>query len=181
MKKSLFRIGHQYFHINIDFDVHPIFKELDWIFIQKSIQLVKNQNSIEIHALVLMDTHLHLLICSKQKMENYFNEEIKARLHGSQRNQLECHCEPILNFAQYLNAYKYIYRNPIEAGLVGLAEQYLFSSLAMLMGHGAAHCEIEDHLGLIQNPVHLLKWVNDAGEYRFAKGSEFKKTSISNF
>ena len=179
MKKSLFRGGSQCFHLNIDFEVQPIFKELDWIFVQNAIRLSQKQNPVEVHAFVMMDTHVHVLISSIEKKENYFCEDLKSKLKSKGKNQAESHCEPILNYAQYLNAYKYIYRNPVEAGLVSFAESYLYSSLRTLLGHGASRFDIIDHLGLIQNPRHLLSWLNNTEGYRFSKVSEFNKPLIS--
>ena len=128
MKKSLFRSDDHYFHINADFEVRPIFKELDWGFIQNLIQPLLSSHHIQLHALVMMDTHVHLLIRSEEKMENFFCEELQAKFKTTQ-SQIDCHCEPISNYAQYLNSYKYIYRNPVEAGLVSAVELYPFSSL----------------------------------------------------
>lgn len=179
MKKSLFRPGLQYFHINLDFTVHPIFRELDWIFVQKKIQPLLERHDINLHALVMMDTHLHLLIRGKNGNENFFCEKLIENLKTN-HSSVDCHCEPIENYPQYLNAYKYIYRNPLEAGLARSVEDYTYSSLRGLLGLAVSHCEIIDHLGLIQNPVHLLKWLNNEGDFKHSKLSQFAERSVLN-
>ena len=173
MKKSLFRPGQNYFHINIDFHIHPIFKELDWIFVQKKVQYALHTHNVQLHALVMMDTHLHLLIQSDHQKENFFCDSLASLL--KMPNQImECHCEPISSYPQYLNAYKYIYRNPVEAGLTEKVEEYPYSSLSGLLGLGVSYCEIMDHLALIQNPIRHLNWMNNKEELNFSKLSQFE-------
>ncbi|MEK6627995.1 MAG: hypothetical protein AABY53_05165, partial [Bdellovibrionota bacterium] len=77
--------------------------------------------------------------------------------------------EPILNYSHYLNTYKYIYRNPVEAGLCKKPEDYPYSSLYYLLGRGTLHCQVIDHLNLIQNPLHILKWLNLDIDYKISQ------------
>ena len=172
MKKSLFREGHYYFHINLDFNVHPIFKELDWIFVQKNVNQCLQAHSIHLHALVMMDTHLHLLIQSDNQKENFFCESLVLLLKMPHQ-PIECHCEPVPTYAQYINTYKYIYRNPVDAGLARQVEDYTYSTLRGLLGLSILYCEIIDHLGLIQNPLQHLNWMNNRQSFKYSKLSQF--------
>ncbi len=168
MKKSLFRDQEQYFHMNVDFCIHPILKELDWVFVQREINKAVTHYQGELHALVMMDTHVHLLIGSLGNKENYFCEDLKLAF-SSTHSQIDGHCEPITNYAQYLNAYKYIYRNPVEAGLAKTVQDYSFSTVQSLLGRGALRCQIFDHLGLIQNPQHIIKWLNNEQDFKISR------------
>lgn len=171
MKKSLFRPGFKYFHINVDFKVHPIFKDLDWVFVQKVVNEGLSTFQIQLHALVMMDTHVHLLVQSSNLKENYFCEHLKTKL--KREDPLDSHCEPLGGYPQYINAYKYIYRNPVEAGLCPQVEDYSYSTLRSLLGFTHSYCEISDNIGLIHNPLHHLNWLNNLQEFKFSKLSQF--------
>ncbi len=178
MKKSLFRAGQNYFHINIDFIIHPIFKDLDWIFVQKKVQHALRSHEVHLHALVMMDTHLHLLVQSDHQKENFFCASLESLLKMPNQS-IECHCEPVPTYAQYINAYKYIYRNPVEAGLSQRVEDYAYSSLRGLLGLGITYCEIIDYLGLIQNPIQHLNWMNNLQDFKFSKLSQFETNDFA--
>ncbi len=167
MKKSAFRSNKKYFHVSLEYRNPLILKQLSWIFVQKKIEENSIKFETEIQALVMMDTHIHLLISNYDNKENYFCENLQSAIFSTQN--LENLAEPILNYSQYLNTYKYIYRNPVEAGLCLRAEEYTFSSLYYLLGKGFLHCPICDHLGLIQNPIHILNWLNHDIDFKVSQ------------
>ncbi len=157
----------KFYHLNLDFKTHPIFKELDWIFIQKKIQNVASQFMIEVNALVMMDTHIHLLISSDNHNENFFCENFQNEI--SPKKQSDCFCEPILSYSQCLNTYKYIYRNPVEAGISLKAELYPYSSIQIILGKAVGYVNLDDQLGIIQNPVQILKWINSDNDFKISQ------------
>ncbi len=163
MRKSSFK-DKSFYHLNLDFETHPLFRELDWIFIQKKIHQVALLFKIRVHALIMMDTHIHLLLSSENKNENFFCEGFKKEI--SPHKNIDCFCEPIQNYSQYLNTYKYLYRNPIEAGLCTKAELYPFSSLQIILGKAVGYVELDDQLGVIQNPMRILKWINSDIDFK---------------
>lgn len=153
----------------MEFEVTGYFKELDWIRLQKVLFQHAQKNEIELQALVMMDTHFHVLIESKAKKENFFSVSVHEQLNGLRK--INSDCEPIESVAQYLNAYKYLYNNPIQAGLCEKVEDYAYSSLRILLGYSQGHCLISDKLKLIQNPYHVLKWLNTDVQFKFSKMS----------
>jgi len=167
MKKSTFRSNKKYFHVSLEYQTTGLLKNLDWIFIQKNMNAVARLYEVEIQALVMMDTHVHILISTFENKENFFCEILQNKIHKTAN--LENLAEPIMNYSQYLNTYKYIYRNPVEAGLIEKAEDYPYSSLYYLLGKGSLHCEVCDHLNLIQNPLHILKWLNQDIDYKISQ------------
>lgn len=177
MRKRLFRENSKFFHINLDFICHPIFKDLDWIFIQKQMDPLLHHYKIQLYALVMLDTHIHLLVQSDEAQENFFCEHLMTAIK-KQQGQMECHCEPILSYPQFLNTYKYIYRNPVEAGLTQRTEDYPYSTLQALIGKGQAYCSIADHMGLIQNPFNHLNWLNNKENYKFSQLKQFNSSSF---
>lgn len=163
MRKSAFK-NRRHYHLNLDFETHPLFKQIDWIFIQKKIRNLASFHKIGIHALVMMDTHVHLIFSSQSQNENFFCETFQNEIAPNQKS--DCFCEPLLCYSQYLNAYKYVYRNPIEAGLCSRAENYAYSSLQILLGHAVGYLEFDDQLALIQNPIQILKWINTDQDFK---------------
>lgn len=141
------------------FEVTGYFKELDWIRLQKVVASEALTHSIEIQALVMMDTHFHILIESFAQKENFFCDEINKRLNGLRK--FNSHCEPIDSVTQYLNTYKYIYNNPVEAGLCNNVETYQYSSVHFLLGKSVGYCLVADKLKLIQNAYQVLSWLNN--------------------
>ncbi|MFZ3231766.1 MAG: hypothetical protein WA160_16285 [Pseudobdellovibrio sp.] len=166
MRTNNFKKDSDFFHLNMHFETFSYFKDLDWIRLQKIVQSEAEAYQVEIQVLVMMDTHFHILIESFNKKENFFCFEIQKKLNGLKI--LDSHCEPIKNLAQYLNAYKYIYNNPVQAGLCEKVEMYRYSSLQLLLGHSVSHCLIADKLRLIQNPYHVLKWLNNDMQFKLS-------------
>ncbi len=167
MKKSSFRSNKKYFHVSLEYQTAGLFKNLDWIFVQKNVAECACLYAVEIHSLVMMDTHLHLLISTFENNENFFCETLQNKI--CKAANLENLSEPILNYSQYLNTYKYIYRNPVMAGICNKAEDYPYSTLYYLLGNGILHCQVCDHLSLIQNPLHVLKWLNQDIDYKISQ------------
>lgn len=119
------------------------------------------------HSLVLMRNHGHLLVSSPSPLEI----ELLKQALSSQLDLDSLHEEPILSFPQYKLTYKYVYFNPIEAGVVARAQDYPFSSLRMLLGmppavstpEGPAMkvlCPFVDNMNLVSDPIRTLNWIN---------------------
>lgn len=152
------------------FEVTGYFKELDWIRLQKIIASEALAHNIEIQALVMMDTHFHILIESFAQKENFFCDEINKKLNGLRK--FNSHCEPIESVTQYLNTYKYIYNNPVQAGLCNSVETYQYSSVHFLLGKSVGYCLVADKLKLIQNAYQVLNWLNTDEQFKLSKLSQ---------
>ncbi|MES2802207.1 MAG: hypothetical protein V4654_06920 [Bdellovibrionota bacterium] len=149
----------EYFHLNFTFTVHPLFPELDWLMINYHLKRLCDLYKIEIHAFVMMSSHSHLLFKSIRQNENYFADALLNELQvASGEASL---VEPINNLAQYLNCYKYVYRNPVEAKLANRCEEYRFSSLHGILGKGELISPVIDPLSVTQNPIKILNWLNN--------------------
>ncbi len=162
IKKNLFKTPHQFFHLSFQYRSTGWFKELDWIRHCRTINGLALAHSIECIAYVMMDTHSHMLIRSLDGKENYFSEEILNAL--SPQNQDPEFLEPICNTSQFLGTYRYIYRNPVEAGLSRTCELYPYSTLHSLLGHSVPHLIAWDYMNAIQNPTRILQWLNGSEE-----------------
>ena len=108
-----------------------------WEIMLKELRLLQREHELKISAFVLMDNHFHLLALTPrepidrimyffmkrvtkviQKRTGRINKIFGGRYKGC-----------LINNSNYLlNVYKYIYRNPVAAGLVQRAEQYPYST-----------------------------------------------------
>jgi hypothetical protein len=127
------------------------------------------QKFIEVHACVLMSNHLHALfsVCESyfELAESALLAECQTLYHGYLYDHRK-HFKliRIQSFAAYREIYRYIYRNPVEARLVHLAENYPYSTLAQIMGFSKNTFFANDNMGLITNPFQILKWINQSEE-----------------
>ncbi len=178
IKHSHFKFPHQYFHLNFELNVFPHFKNLDWMFLCRNLnRCLQEWRTLEIHALVMMDTHVHLLFRMPEQNENFFVARL-LELMG-QKCPNEILVEPIKSYSQYLNTYKYIYRNPVEAGLAFMCESYQYSSLNGVLGQNELLLHVIDTMGVIQNPLRILTWLNSDQEFKGSKLKELTPTSPS--
>ena len=170
MRASAFKSEKKFYHVALNYQASRGLKTLDWIFIQKVTAKAAQKFQIEIQALLMMDTHIHLLIADLNNNENFLSQELQKAFSGEAST--ENLSEPILHYSQYLNTYKYIYRNPVEAGLCKDVKDYEYSSLFYLLGNKKLHLNIVDHMNLIHNPMHILRWLNN-------KENNYKNSKLS--
>ena len=174
LRENDFKKPPHYYHFNFEYTVFGYFKELDWLLIQKTILHFSQMYRVQIQALVMMDSHVHLLFRIPDQREHFFAQEIIKKLNASEENQVE----PITNLSQYLNTYKYIYRNPVEAGMVTCCEDYPYSSLHGLLGRSSLRIQINDAMGLIQNPIYVLNWLNNKDQmFKYSQPKSFNQES----
>lgn len=139
-----------------------------WEIFENQLFFIHHAFGIRIHAFVLMKNHFHLL-ASDPKMQlsqalrwlmTETSREIgrrtgrKNRMYG-QRN-FKC---LISNYHYYMHAYKYIYRNPVEAQACKQVEDYPYSTLYGLVGKRKLVIPIEEDL-LFDDFERNLVWLN---------------------
>ena len=140
-RKPIIRSNEHYYHLvaranNKDFFSLPL--PVVWHLMTSELAKIQNQFDLKISAFVLMNNHFHLLMMTPNKdidwvMFYFMKDTTKKmqkelgrinRIYGSRYRG--CLIE---NQHYLLNVYKYIYLNPIRAGLVERAELYQFSTL----------------------------------------------------
>lgn len=124
--------------------------------------------NLEIHAFVLMNNHFHLLLtCPEANLSEamgWFIEMTSRQINdrSGRINQVFARrfkrCR-LTSYFHYMNTYKYIYQNPIRAGLCQLVEEYPYSSLRGLIGLAAMEVEVSDE-NLLENLEKNLRWLN---------------------
>lgn len=120
---------------------------------------------IEIHAFVLMNNHYHLMARFPQrnidKFMQFFNRHISLRINQSSGRINHVFGGPykwskIHNERYYLNAIKYLYQNPLRAGLCKSCENYPYSTLKDLVRKKKVGFAVKHYLESID-----LDWINE--------------------
>lgn len=145
-----------------------------WETLSDYLYFINEAYKVEIHSFVLMDNHFHLIARFPEnnmgEAMNYFMRESSRRISRDcgRINQVygNRYFRSIIQKAHYLDhAYKYIYRNPVEAGLCERVEDYPYSTLHILLGKRNGVIPLAPDLRL--DGRHLektLKWLNEKPE-----------------
>jgi len=140
-----------------------------WDIFSIYLHFISHAYQVRIHSFVLMSNHFHMLISTPDanidEAMNYFLREVSRSLGkaSGRINQIfggPYHWSLINNSIYYQHAYKYIYRNPVHAGLSRQVEEYKFSTLRGLLGFERLVIPAIDNLDLIHNPASQLRWLN---------------------
>lgn len=114
-----------------------------WEIFERWLYFSKHAFNLEIHSFVLMSNHYHMLVSTPDHnlilALTYFHRELSRDLNrcGGRINRnfsgpyFKCRLQ---SYHYFLNCYKYVYQNPVRAGLVDRAEDYKFSTLSGKLG-----------------------------------------------
>jgi putative transposase len=129
--------------------------------------------NIKIYSFVLMANHYHLLLQTPDenidKFMRFFNKGLSDRIsrQASRINRIfgaSYHWSLIKDDSYFINVYKYIYQNPLRAGLVSKCEKYRYTTLGQRLGLTI----LEESLLLSPTYDHCdynldeLAWLNDS-------------------
>jgi REP element-mobilizing transposase RayT len=145
-----------------------------WETLSDYLYFINEAYKVEIYSFVLMDNHFHLIARFPEnnmaEAMNYFMRESSRRISRDcgRINQVygNRYFRSLIQKSHYLDhAYKYIYRNPVEAGLCERAEDYPYSTLHILLGkrNGVIPLVADPRL---DGPYleRTLKWLNETPE-----------------
>ncbi len=157
-------------HNKAPFDI-----ELDevWKIMCELLYLTKRFFDLKVHAFVLMPNHYHL-ICSSNSAPlgtaiGYFMRESSKTMNAMSGKVNQnwgsryYRCELDV-FTYYMNCYKYVYQNPVRAGLTTKCENWKYSTLHGLLGRSHLLIPVEadtllfSESGLLQQEN--LSWLN---------------------
>lgn len=140
-----------------------------WLIMEDYLFLVQLLFGLKIHAFVLMNNHWHLLasapLGNMSEIMKYFMRETSKRIteKANRINQTwgnrvyKCLIKENLYF---FNSYKYIYRNPVKAGLCERVEDYQYSTLAGLLGIRRMAIPMPEDTILFEDVEGVIKWLN---------------------
>tara|TARA_B100001248_G_C27399124_1_gene468448 strand:+ start:5605 stop:6243 length:639 start_codon:yes stop_codon:yes gene_type:complete len=143
-----------------------------WTVFIKHLEVLKNDYSCRIHAFLLMNNHYHLIISTP--LQN-ISESIQ-HLNGSitritnKMAKRENHlwgsryrwCV-INNEKYYWNAVKYVFNNPVRAGLTNYVEDYPYSSL------NYQRQELWEMVDFFHRPMQKIELDKEWLNYQFSK------------
>lgn len=140
------------------------------IFCEELSRTIDNKNLV-VHSFVLMSNHFHLLASTPEaNVSECMHQFMKRTSHrltlaGNRINETFAgrhHKCIINNYHYFLNTYKYIYRNPVKAGICKKVEDYPFSTLRSLINPNEKRIEICTDTLFNDNPEKTLSWLNTA-------------------
>jgi putative transposase len=138
-----------------------------WEIAQESFCESNAVHSINLVSFVLMNNHYHMMLftpdANLDKFMYEFNKRfaLKIQQHSGHINQVFggrykwC----LIQSQQYLsNCYRYVYQNPVRAGLVKRCQDYPFSTLHTFVNHNNFSIPIHDKFGF--KDEYGLRWLN---------------------
>jgi putative transposase len=182
MKRQKFN-RRRFFHFTTHF-AHPEWYESspgqNWKLLIKCLNRMgahPETEDIVWHSAVLMSNHIHLLFSMNSFGEHSLVLELESCLQAElglrgKLFQRPLPCEPLLHLEHLRQAYKYIYRNPVEAGLARRVEDYPLSSLRLLLNRDremTQHCFVDPFPSVLDLSKHL-KWLNSTEAWAWGFG-----------
>lgn len=142
-----------------------------WEIFCNRLYTTERMFQVKIHSFVLMSNHFHLLMSTpeanlSESMKYLMNNtSLDISRRARRINQTfggRYFRSMITKDHHFTHAYKYIYRNPVSAGLCRRVEDYPFSTLRGLLGLSRLQIPIADDPLLFNDPAAHLKWLNKA-------------------
>lgn len=164
-----------------------------WNLVEEYLFLVSHGFLADVGAAVLMPNHLHLLLFVREQglpqIMQYFLRELSREV--SRQTQRSNHLFGNRYFSSVIKSevhlqtvYKYIYLNPVKAGMTDSVLKYRFSTLPGQLGLCPLLTPVIDPLELVDNSEQILNWLDSRYDQqtweRIRKGlrrAEFKPAS----
>lgn len=143
--------------------------EAVWEIFSEQLYFIHHAYKTQILLFVLMSNHFHLIARTPEAnlsdSMRWFMGETSRMLtrSGNRINQTYGgrHFRCILGSNHYfLNTYKYVYANPVKAGICNRAEKYKFSTLGGLLGMRHLLIPVEEDVTLFNDVEGTLRWIN---------------------
>lgn len=140
-----------------------------WDIMSNNLFFIHHTYKVKIFAFVLMSNHFHLIIqtpdANLSETMAWFMRETSRSLTkaGNRINQTygsRYYRSIIKTSHYYLNAYKYVYHNPIQGGLCKHILDYPYSTLPGLLGLQHTLIPTEEDLTLFSNIGETIEWIN---------------------
>ena len=142
-----------------------------WEIMERHLYFLCIGFNVRIHLFVLMNNHFHLILSTpsaniSQSMAYFMkatSDEITYQTGRINQTYGARHYKTIIKSHHYfLNAYKYVYRNPVDAGLAKRVELYPYSTLSGLLGYQPLLIPLEEDSTLFSDELGTIKWLNES-------------------
>lgn len=116
----------------------PISLSVVWDIMMEELEYASDKYSLCVHAFVLMGNHYHLLCHTPKKnldeiMQSFMRRtSVRIKSRSGKINHLwgsPYRWSLIRSQSHYFQVYRYIYQNPLRAGIVDRVEKYPYSTL----------------------------------------------------
>lgn len=140
-----------------------------WQLMSIQLYFIRHAFDLEVLSFVLMANHFHLLVRAPQAnlstaMAFFMRETSRELARSSQRINMtyggRFFRTSLTSHHHFLNAYKYVYRNPVQAGVVTRVEEYPWSTLPALIGLEHTTIPVTEDLTLFSDVEGTLRWLN---------------------
>lgn len=140
-----------------------------WEVFQEQLFFVSHAYNFEIDSFVLMQNHFHMIVltpsCNLSDGMRWFMKESSRYINqlSGRINQVwggRFFRSMITNSHYYLHAYKYVYCNPLKAGLVNDVLEYKYSTLRGLLGLDKSVVPIYENTLEDMGAKDCLDWLN---------------------
>ncbi len=143
-------------------------REQVWKIVERSIKFAYSCHPVKVEAFVLMDNHYHLLVKTPDKNIDEFmyvfnkSFSLYLRVETNMINKMfggRYKWSLIEHPKYYMNVLKYIYRNPIAAGLCFSAEDYRYCSYYFIVNQQSFFVPLSFDKSLHED-VNFQLWIN---------------------
>lgn len=140
-----------------------------WDIFSEQLYFLNRAFDFRIHSFVLMTNHYHMLCqtpaANLAEGMQYFNTQTSKLIAGQSGRINHVYggrfFRSLISSNHYFgHAYKYVYRNPVCAGLVTQAENYPWSTLHGLVGRKAELIPLVEDSFLFDDCEKTLDWIN---------------------
>jgi putative transposase len=142
-----------------------------WNLFTKLIEEISVEEEAQVDSFVMMGTHFHMMLGTPKAnldriMHRFMNASSRAlaTMRRSFNHQWGTRYKwgLIRNPYHYGNVHKYLYRNPVKAGICGIAEGYSYSTLRQELGISPTSIVTKPHAFRIFLPDdrERLGWLN---------------------
>ncbi|OFZ17484.1 MAG: hypothetical protein A2X86_03220 [Bdellovibrionales bacterium GWA2_49_15] len=137
-----------------------------WEISQAALKKAQDKTNVSIHAFVLMQNHYHLLLTTPRAnidlfqwiFANAFTRAIQAKTQRINHIFGARYKWNLINDQRYFyQVYKYIYLNPVRAGLCKSVIEYRFSTLNSLLKF-----EITDPVIAQHGRARVISWIDSS-------------------
>ena len=148
----------------------PVPIETAWSIFEDHLYLLNRGFNCEIISFVLMPNHFHLLLRDPElqlsKGMQYFMRETSKEMNRKAftTNHIwgtKFYSSLIQSLPYYYSAYRYVYQNPVRAGLCNKALDYRFSTLPGLLGRQRLTIPLAEDSTLFDSIDETLHWLDE--------------------
>lgn len=156
-RKKLIRSNYFPYHVTnrtIDRKFYPLDLDFLWKLYADQLRIATWAMGARVHAFVLMSNHYHLLISTPEKnlddITRYVQSEISRTV--ADLTSLKTYSfatryrwSLIDNVSSYCNVYRYIYQNPLRAGIAKSIADYQHSTIHGILGYSKLDIPVAPH------------------------------------